>query len=124
MKKYLNISIIIFLFILIGYSWVLSEEVAKEKAGTEKTIVKIPGWNWQEQLNFSQAVKVKGRTFVFLSGQGAIDSKGNVVSPGDFKAQAKQAWENIITVLKAAGASLDNIVWTTTYVTDMRYIHE
>lgn len=124
MKKYLIISIIFSWAILIGYSSALPEEDVKEKAGIEKTIIRVPGWNWQDQFNFSQGVKAKGRTFVFLSGQGAMDSKGNVVSSGDFKAQAKQAWENIITVLKAAGASLDNIVWTTTYVTDMRYIHE
>src|SRR2546426_4302384 len=44
--------------------------------------------------SYSQAVKVKGGTLVFLSGVGPVDEKGGLVAPGDFAGQVKATWEN------------------------------
>ena len=43
----------------------------------------------------------------------------DVVAPGDMRAQLRQVGENIKAALEAAGASLNDIVKTNTYVTDI-----
>ncbi|MFH0813177.1 MAG: RidA family protein [Pseudomonadota bacterium] len=76
-----------------------------------------PGWKWDDKFIFSQAIQV-GNT-IYLSGQVAFDPDGNVVGKGDMKAQTRQAWENIKAVLEAAGASLNDVVKITQFITDM-----
>ena len=68
---------------------------------------------------YSHVVAVEGRRLVFVAGQLARDRAGNVVGKGDMRAQIRQVGENIKAALEAAGATLDDIVKTTTYVTDM-----
>lgn len=64
---------------------------------------------------------LRGRT-IYISGQVALDKSGNVVGKGDFAAQATQVFENLKAALAAAGATFDNVVKVTTFVTDMSHI--
>ncbi len=73
------------------------------------------------QSAYSQAVKVKGGTLVFLSGVGPVDEKGGLVAPGDFAGQVKATWENMRRILAKAGGSLDDIVTMTVYTTERRW---
>ena len=66
-----------------------------------------------------QAV-VAGNT-VYLRGQVGNDFDGNLVGPGDPRAQAEQAMKNVKALLEEAGSELGHIVKTTTYITDPRY---
>ena len=67
-----------------------------------------------------QVVTVEqAKRHIFLSGQLARDIDGNCVGKGDMRAQMIQVGENIKAGLSAAGATLDDIVRTSTYVTDM-----
>lgn len=68
---------------------------------------------------FPHAVSVEGKRLICVSGQLAWDKDGNAVGVGDMRAQFRQVGENIKTALEAAGASLEDIVKTNTYVTDM-----
>ena len=68
---------------------------------------------------YSHVVVVEGRRTIFISGQLARDQQGNVVGPGDMRAQIRQVGENIKAALEAAGATLNDLVKTTTYVTDI-----
>ena len=61
------------------------------------------------QSAYSQAVKIKGGTLVFLSGVGPADEKGVLAAPGDFPGQVRATWENMRRVLAKAGGSLDDI---------------
>lgn len=70
---------------------------------------------------YSQGILNSGGKFLFIAGQTASDKDGNVVGKGDIKAQTQQVFDNIKAVLKAAGGSLDNMVMTTTYITDRQY---
>jgi len=72
-----------------------------------------------EPFRLSQAIRVGN--LVFISGQAALDQQGNVVGAGDFDAQARQAFENLAAVCRAAGSSLDQVVKVTIYLTDMSY---
>ena len=65
---------------------------------------------------FSPAVR-SGR-LLFVSGQAAIDEQGQVVSPGDCAAQSEYVMERLKTVLEAAGAGFDDVLKTTTFLTD------
>ena len=60
-----------------------------------------------------------GARTLYLSGQIALDAKGNLVGAGDFAAQAEQVFANIDTALKASGASFRHVVKINMYVTDM-----
>lgn len=78
---------------------------------------------------FSQAIEADG--FVFVSGQVPIHPEGDekegiearreeerIVSD-EFSEQARQVMEYIANILSAAGTSLDNVVKTTVFLTDM-----
>ena len=56
---------------------------------------------------------------LFISGQAAIDGKGQIVGVGDFDAQAAQAFGNLDRVLHAGGSSLANVIKVTIFLRDM-----
>ena len=64
-------------------------------------------------------VVVEGRCTIFIAGQLARDRQGNVVGAGDMRAQIRQVGENLKAALAAAGATLNDLVKTTTFVTDI-----
>jgi enamine deaminase RidA (YjgF/YER057c/UK114 family) len=68
---------------------------------------------------YSHVVVVEGKRAIFIAGQLARDRHGNAVGKGDMRAQLRQVGENIKAALEAAGATLDDLVKTTTYVTDI-----
>jgi len=76
-----------------------------------------PDWEWAKSASFSQGVRV-GNT-IYVSGMAALDDAGNVVAPGDMKAQARKTFENIAAVLAEAGATMEDVVKITAYVTDV-----
>jgi enamine deaminase RidA (YjgF/YER057c/UK114 family) len=68
---------------------------------------------------YSHVVVAEGKRMIFIAGQLARDPQGNVVGKGDMRVQIRQVGENIKAALEAAGASLSDLVKTTTYVTDI-----
>ncbi|TCR17702.1 RidA family protein [Streptomyces sp. BK205] len=67
---------------------------------------------------YSHVVLGRGR-FVAVSGQVALDENGELVGEGDAEAQARQVFENLRRCLAAAGASFDDVVKLTYFVTDL-----
>ena len=70
---------------------------------------------------YSQGILNSGGKLLFVAGQTASDKDGNVVGKGDIRAQTEQVFANLKAVLKTAGGTLDNLVMTTTYITDREY---
>ncbi len=70
---------------------------------------------------YSQGIRTEGGALLFIAGQTAADRQGNVVGRGDPLRQAEQVFANLGAVLEAAGGSFDNLVMTTTYLTDIKY---
>ena len=56
---------------------------------------------------------------IFTTGQIALDDQGNVVHPDNVEKQAEFVFESLQNILKESGASLDDVVKATIYVTDM-----
>jgi len=63
-----------------------------------------------------------GRT-IYIAGQLGLDMENKLVGgPGDFRAQAVKAIENLKAALASVGADLSNVVKITNYLTDMSHI--
>lgn len=73
---------------------------------------------WPRPKGYANGVVAQGR-MLFIAGMIGWDGQG-VFHSDDFAAQARQALQNIVDVLKAAGGRPDNIVRMTWYVTDKR----
>src|SRR3712207_4963157 len=63
----------------------------------------------------SQAVRAAG--LIFVSGQPGLNP-GTGVAGATFDDQARQAFENLSTVLRASGSSLERVVKTTIFLAD------
>lgn len=66
---------------------------------------------------YSQAVKIN--KMVYLSGQIAIDPKNQQFIDGDIEIQTKRVLDNLRAVVEASGSSLENVVRTTIYLTNI-----
>jgi 2-iminobutanoate/2-iminopropanoate deaminase len=67
--------------------------------------------------NYKMATRMDGGQLLYISGQVAWDTSGNVVGKGDARAQARQTFQNLRQVLQAAGGDLKDLMKITTYIT-------
>lgn len=77
-------------------------------------------WAWQTGLGFAQAIETSGEQRVLhCAGQAAINADGQPMHEGDMRAQVRLAFDNLETVLTAAGYNLSQVIRLTCYVTDI-----
>jgi 2-iminobutanoate/2-iminopropanoate deaminase len=65
---------------------------------------------------YSHAVRVGD--LLFVAGQAGLNPATGVVAGDTFEAEARQAFQNLATVLDAAGSSLQHVAKTTVFLTD------
>lgn len=82
-----------------------------------RRVVQVPGLMDPGPLAYSQCV-VAG-PLVFVAAQMGVDDHGQIV-PGGFTAQAVRAFHNIGVALAEVGCGFEDVVFMTSYVTDMR----
>ena len=70
--------------------------------------------------SYTQVVAATGRRLVFVSGQVAEDTRGELVARGDLAGQARQAFANLGRALRAAGAEPRQVARITIYVVGHR----
>jgi enamine deaminase RidA (YjgF/YER057c/UK114 family) len=77
-----------------------------------------------EQHGYTYVVETTGpgRT-VYIAGQLGLDMENKIVgAPGDFRAQASKAIENLEAALASVGGRLSDVVKITNFLTDMSHI--
>ena len=72
---------------------------------------------------YSHVAIASGARTIYISGQVAMDSQGNLVGAGDLGAQTEQVMRNLGLALAGAGASFADVVKITTYVVDYKPEH-
>jgi 2-iminobutanoate/2-iminopropanoate deaminase len=69
--------------------------------------------------NYKIATRYEGGQLLYISGQVARDTDGNVVGKGDMRTQARQVFQSLRQVLQAAGGDLKDLMKITTYITNI-----
>ena len=82
----------------------------------ERTVLD-PSWPWMRDFRISQGIQIGD--MVHTSGQIAFDPEGNVIGGNDMKAQSRQVFENVRAVLAEAGATMEDVVKITVFLTDI-----
>ena len=75
------------------------------------------GWTWADNLSHDLGVQVDDT--IWVSGMVAFDPEGSIVGLGDMRIQADTVFANIAEVLALGGATLDDVVKITAWLTDM-----
>ena len=78
-----------------------------------RTVIPVP----DVSSNSAYSHLVAAGDLLVTAGQVALDADGNIVGKDDPAAQSAQAFENLRRVLAAGGATFDDVVKLTIYVT-------
>jgi len=79
--------------------------------------IRLAGQLAEPISHYADAVEAAG--FLYISGMLPVDAGGELVGAGDVIAQSEQVLDNVGAVLKATGATFDDVVRVGVYVRDM-----
>ena len=74
-------------------------------------------------FGWTHVASVTGGKTIYISGQVGVNERGEIVGPGDLKAQTEQTFRNIELALAAVGATFKHVVKTNLYVVGLRQEH-
>jgi 2-iminobutanoate/2-iminopropanoate deaminase len=68
---------------------------------------------------YSQAISIGD--LLFTSGQIALDPESGIFLSGEIEEETEQTLKNISAILRAGGLSLENVIKTTVYLSDLNH---
>lgn len=80
-----------------------------------------PGLAYPPDFGSPTSLAIQAGDFIFVSGMIAWDAKRNIVGGNDPHAQTLQALRNMEATLNEAGATFEDVVKITFYLTDIRH---
>jgi len=80
------------------------------------------GTEWEKRVGYSRAVRVGDR--ISVSGTTATDEANEVVGVGEPYRQTERALENVVRAIEEAGGTVEDIVRTRMFVTDIEHWEE
>jgi enamine deaminase RidA (YjgF/YER057c/UK114 family) len=95
--------------------WIFSEAPPEENNLKAIQLLEPDGLN----RSVHNSAGIRAGNLLFIGGQVSIDGAGHLVGKNDIRAQAAQVYKNIATVLRAAGATVEQIVRLETYYLDV-----
>ncbi len=99
---------------------IISQPNAHPQCSDEATAAVYNPAGLAQPTGYTHVVAARGQRLVYISGQIAFDAAGQLVGPGDLRAQAVQVYENLKTALAAAGATFADVVKLNTYVVNFK----
>ena len=78
-----------------------------------------PTYEYGVAFERATAVDYADRRHVYISGTASIDNKGQIVAPGDIKAQASRMLENISVLLEEGNCGWEDVAHMTVYLRDI-----
>lgn len=100
----------------IPLSYYTLDTITPQQDKLMKKLINVDNVYNYDYLGFTNCVTHNG--VIYITGQAGIDAQGNLVGPG-IKEQAVKTFENIQTILEAAGASLADILAMTCFIVDI-----
>ena len=78
-------------------------------------------YHYDQPVPFSRGMEVRlgGARLVFVSGTASVGPDGESLHVGDFRAQARLAFENARAVLRSSGADWHHVVKSTIFLKDI-----
>lgn len=77
-----------------------------------------PTYEYGVAFERATSVDYPGRRHLFVSGTASIDNRGMVVWPGDIRRQTCRMWENVGSLLEAAGCGWEDVGQMIVYLRD------
>ena len=108
-RKFLKFFMTALIFLSIPFKRMMGRGRMKKEIKTEKAPKAIGP--------YSQAIEANG--FIFVSGQIPIDPATGEIIKGSIEKQTEQVLKNIKAILEEAGSSLQNIVKSTVYLSNL-----
>jgi reactive intermediate/imine deaminase len=106
--------------LLFAMVW-LVPAIALAQASAPKIIRTNPP-TLSKPTGYTHVVEVSGGKTIYVSGQVALDTDGQIVGAGDMKAQAEQVFKNLQAALAAAGATFKDVVKMNIYTMDVAQV--
>ena len=95
-----------------------SKRAAKEQTTMQTQFLNPEGLS--KPTGYTHVVIAQPGKLVYISGQIALNAKGELVGTGDLRAQVTQVFENLKTALAAAGGTMNDIVKLNYYVVNLK----
>ena len=90
----------------------------------EKEVIHIPKLSEiLEQIGVPLSPVVKAGDFLFVSGLPPLDLESGKMLHGDIEVQTEQVMKNVAYALDCAGSSLEKVVKTNVFVTNVAYFN-